>query len=140
VFKHEPPDHFYTIDRAEILDKSKSGLTEYTEERPVGYIFPTRQPSTLPLYRLYNSAKVDHFYTTSEKERDAAVKRDGYKMEGTAGYIYPRSGCGGVPLYRMFICGDNWDHFYTTNVEEKDNAIAPGGYRDEGIVGYIFPY
>ncbi len=39
----------------------------------------------VPLYRLQGHG--DHFYTTSETERDNAVLSYGYTIEGIAGYV-----------------------------------------------------
>ena len=41
-----------------------------------------------PLFRLYHSTQRDHFYTTSEAERDNAVAVYGYIYESIAGYVY----------------------------------------------------
>jgi hypothetical protein len=41
----------------------------------------------IPLYRLYGNA--DHFYTTSEAERDNAVAMYGYLFESQVGFVWP---------------------------------------------------
>jgi hypothetical protein len=54
----------------------------YADEETTGFIFPTQELHTVPLYRLYNTAIVDHFYTTNAAERDNAAQNLGYTNEG----------------------------------------------------------
>jgi hypothetical protein len=96
-------------------------------------------PSPVPLFRTYQPAIVDHFYTTNAAEAQHAVDNLGYNPEGVAARIWPTGGNGLVPLYRMYN-PDATDHFYTINVRERDNAINNLGYNDEGIAGFVFPY
>lgn len=42
---------------------------------------------SIPLFRLYGNS--DHFYTTSEVEKNNAVSMYGYKFESIAGYVWP---------------------------------------------------
>jgi hypothetical protein len=107
----------------------------YTAEGTTGRIFPTQQPQTIPLYRLYNPGGTDHFYTTSAAERDNAVAQLGYQSEGTAGYVYPAGVCGALPLYRSYNL-QGIDHFYTMSASESDSAVAIG-WTKEGIAAYI---
>jgi hypothetical protein len=96
-------------------------------------------PSPVPLFRTYQPAIVDHFYTTNAAETQNAINNLGYNDEGVAARIWPTDGDGLVPLYRMYSPGAT-DHFYTTNPAERDNAIYNLGYNDEGIAGFVFPY
>jgi len=63
---------------------------------------------------------VDHFYTTSAQERDAAVHPDAVKL---LRMYNPQSG----------------DHFYTTSASECDEAFVASGYRFEGTAFFISP-
>lgn len=54
----------------------------------LGYASPDARCGAAPLHRLYNGAGDDHFYTTSEAERDNAVSKYGYVSEGIAVYIF----------------------------------------------------
>lgn len=101
-------------------------------------MFPTQEPHTVPLYRLYNGRVVDHFYTTNAAERDNARDRLGYTDEGVAGYVYGDTECGALPLYRLYSPGWN-DHFYTMSYSERENAAVNIGFTREGITGYIYP-
>lgn len=102
-----------------------------------GYIYTTRQPNTVPFYRLYSIRLGNHFYTTSTQERDLAIKRQGYTLGGTMGYIHTSEGSGRVPLYRLHDAGRH-DHYYTTSSQEREDA-SRSGWTDQGIVGYISP-
>gem|GEM_PF-4566059 len=42
----------------------------------------------VPLYRLWQAASNDHFYTLSPQERDFAVDELGYVFEGIPGYVW----------------------------------------------------
>lgn len=94
----------------------------------------------VPLYRLFNSKILDHFYTANYKEAMGATSTYGYTLQGTIGKIAvnkPTSeNCAKlVPIYRH---NNGHDHFYTTNLQE---AIGSGqyGYKSEGIAGYCSP-
>jgi hypothetical protein len=80
----------------------------------------------------------DHFFTTSEGERDNAIANVGYLSEGIACWVpsVPQQ-VGRVPFYRLFR-DENGDHFYTTSAAERDNAIASFGYVFEGVAADVF--
>lgn len=102
----------------------------------IGYFFDCPKFDTVPLYALVNYRTWDFLYTTNTWERDQAVRRFGYKNQGTAGYIFPNEWCGGVPMFRLYSWRSR-QHFYTTSWSEKVKAMERG-YSDEGITGYIF--
>ena len=78
-------DHFYTTDENEKNTALTTKEWMYTYEGIAGYIYPAQQTNTLPLYRLWNSENNDHFYTTSETEKNRALEGQ-YIYEGIAGY------------------------------------------------------
>ncbi|RDB27550.1 hypothetical protein Hypma_003876 [Hypsizygus marmoreus] len=133
-------DHVYTINKTELNflisyygfkleGKDPDGTT-------TGFIHTSPQPSTVPLFRLYAIGRTDHLLTTSTEERDLAVKRLGYHLEGVLGYAYTEEGEGLVPFYRLHNSGAH-DHYYTSSKEESEDA-ARNGWVNEGIVGYLF--
>jgi hypothetical protein len=89
-------DHFYTTDAEE---KASALAAGYQDEGSVGYIFPTLGAAKVtivnavdvlvPLYRVFNPEKTDHFYTTDVAERDSALATGGYLDEEIAGYVFP---------------------------------------------------
>ncbi|KAJ6532868.1 hypothetical protein DFH09DRAFT_1370136 [Mycena vulgaris] len=139
-------DHFYTyftspllVSRhvrttpAEVISSVSTG--GLVLEGVAAATFPTQQGTTLPLYQLYNSAALDHFYTTSTAEHDAFIANNGYALEGTVAFVYTTQICGSVPLYRLHAVS-HVDHFYTTSATERASALALG-FVDQGIAGYV---
>ncbi|KAG2133702.1 hypothetical protein DEU56DRAFT_973078 [Suillus clintonianus] len=129
-------DHFYTTNVTEM----KNAVTNlgYNSEGDAAYVFTTEEPSTTPLYRMYNPSVFDHFYTTSYSEVQSAAANGGYTSEGIAAYVYDINICGSIALYRLYSSGGT-DHFYTTSASEADNAVANLGYTLEGIAAYVLP-
>jgi Repeat of unknown function (DUF5648) len=90
-----------------------------------------------PLYRYWNGAVADHFYTTSWAE--LGWGGGGYSIEGTVGSLLDSSfsACGAAPLYRYYNPSAT-DHFYTTSWAELGGGSA--GWYYEGVQGYCFPF
>lgn len=89
-----------------------------------------------PVYRMWNPAKTDHFYTTSYNEYSKTAVNSGYKQQGILGYIFSNSQPGTTPIYRMWNPAVS-DHVYTTSFNEYSTKSVYG-YKQEGILGYIF--
>jgi hypothetical protein len=90
LYNPDKHDHFYTTDRAEARQaRRKYG---YNDEGTACYVYKhdSYDNNLVPLYRLYNPDVVDHFYTTSDNERQNAIDNDGYNDEGIACYVYDR--------------------------------------------------
>ena len=101
-----------------------------------------------PLYRYWNGAVSDHFYTPNPYEigttTHGQVGRHGYVSEGVQSYMLFKYGFyGSVPLYRYYRPGIH-DHFYTTNWREigtyTHGKVGRYGYVSEGLVGYCMPW
>lgn len=60
-----------------------------TLEGSLGNVAGDGACGAIPLYRLFSGAKSEHFYTTSEAERDNAVAMYGYAYESVAGHVWP---------------------------------------------------
>lgn len=60
-----------------------------TQEGILGHVAGDGACGAIPLYRLYNAASSEHFYTTSAGERDNAVAMYGYVYESVAGNVWP---------------------------------------------------
>ena len=91
--------------------------------------------SSVPVYRLYNSQTGDHFYTTSDIEKDSVV-RTGYMYEGIGFYAFDSQVSLSVPVHRLYN-SKTGDHFYTTSAIERDSVVRTG-YMYEGIGFYAF--
>jgi hypothetical protein len=66
----------------------------YSAEGIACYIQPIQAAGTTPLYRSYQKASDDHFYTTNLAEHDNAVQNLGYKDEGVTGFVFVATGEG----------------------------------------------
>jgi hypothetical protein len=79
--------------------------------------------------------KADHFYTTSDAERDNAANSC-YISEGEACFVFtpPERP---TALHRLFN-PNSGDHFYTTSDAERDNAVANDGFTFEGEACFVF--
>jgi hypothetical protein len=83
-------DHFYTTSADEIGTTTAGAVGNYgyTFEGILGYCDPaeTARADMVPLYRYYNSAIGDHFYTISYSELGAGGY--GWSYEGIQCYVY----------------------------------------------------
>jgi hypothetical protein len=95
----------------------------YKKEGVACYILDNQIRDHIPLYRLYKGSIDDHFYTTSDEEKNSAINAGGYTDEGIAGYVRASPSQGHIPLYRAYHPGIG-DHFYTTSMAEIE-AVAP---------------
>jgi hypothetical protein len=76
-------EHLYTVDSQEMNNLRYDPGNRY--EAVLGYISAYPQRGTIPLYRLYNGSQ--HFFTTSEQERNDYLSRGG-RQEGIMGYVW----------------------------------------------------
>ncbi|WP_336490015.1 immunoglobulin-like domain-containing protein [Methylobacterium nigriterrae] len=86
-----------------------------------------------PVYRFFDSATQDHFYTTSAAEKDVILKTlPTYHYEG-AQWDTPDKGAGTIDVFRFFDSTHN-SHFFTTSVAERDFVIqTQPNYHFEGV-------
>ena len=88
-------DHFYTTNPHEIGTTTPGvvGKHGYKSEGIACYCFSTHYQHTVPLYRYYNGAQFDHFYTTNSAEigttTPGQVGNHHFTSEGIACYVYP---------------------------------------------------
>ncbi|KAJ6453344.1 hypothetical protein C8R45DRAFT_1039246 [Mycena sanguinolenta] len=89
----------------------------------------------VPVYRDFNQAAGDHFYTTNFTEYNVA-NTGGYSAEGQRFLVFPTAVSSTVHLIRLFN-GAIIDHFYTTNATEAATAT---GWNVENLTPmYIYP-
>lgn len=91
-----------------------------------------QEQESLAMYRLYNPNSGEHFFTSSQNERDHLVSV-GWKYEGTA-WKAPKTG---TPIYRLYNPNAG-DHHYTGSEAEKNNLVKLG-WKYEGIAWYSAP-
>ncbi|KAF5360742.1 hypothetical protein D9756_005096 [Leucocoprinus leucothites] len=88
-------DYFYTADAAEFQAQVAGGCQVMPDpaaagiSQGIGYLHPRPQCNAVPLYRLYSSARFDHFYTINETERQNNINTGLYADQGITGYVIP---------------------------------------------------
>lgn len=89
---------------------------------------PTGPTGRVPVYRFYNSAGLEHFYTSNVGERDLLIKQFGsnFIYEGPIFYAYPVEGSNQdsslFPVYRLVDLARKM-HLYTANPAERDGLV-----------------
>ncbi len=90
----------------------------------------SEQETSVTMLRLYNPNSGEHFYTSSEREKNSLVKV-GWSYEGIA-WVGPA--WSNTPVYRLYN-ENSGDHHYTTKAKERDSLVK-AGWKDEGIGWY----
>jgi hypothetical protein len=88
-------------------------------------MFPSQEPGTTALYRLYNPNNLDHLYTIDVNEWN----NSGYNQEYEVGYVYGYAAPSTNPVYRGYKvynppsgnCATLIDRLYTFDVNELYN-------------------
>ena len=119
-------NHFYTGNTDEVNSLIHNLSSTYQYEG-IGFGSPLPMLSdffTVPVYRFFNPLLADHFYTSSDEEKNSTIANlVDYISEGV-GFLAYRQGSGyGAEVYRFFnrVTGD---HFYTVSTAEKDFIMA----------------
>jgi hypothetical protein len=132
--------HFYTtfIDERDVAINEEGYVGEGIACDGLTYPWPfpptAGWASIVPLYRGFNEALNDHFYTTNQEELAGAA---GYQPEGIACGVFSGLSPGAVPLFRLRA--KNGLHFYTISTQERQQSLA-AGFVDEGNSGYVFAH
>ncbi|MDE5758547.1 MAG: BspA family leucine-rich repeat surface protein, partial [Allobaculum sp.] len=109
---------------------SNGGSTS-TKPKPAPSIPATPSVVRKPTYRFFNTITGEHFYTSSEAERDELMKDSRWNNEGQ-GWISPETS--DFLVYRL--CNPNTgEHHYTTDKNEYD-TLQTYGWEQEGIGFY----
>lgn len=87
---------------------------------------------TVAMYRLYNPANKEHFYTSDFKEAKSLIITGWGKYEGVAWYAPKKSK---KPVWRLYNKALK-DHHYTTDKNEVNVLTSKHGWIDEGIAWY----
>lgn len=127
----------YITDYQDALDKLDTLQQEYDEENSVAIVEDDNlsQPlvSSVPtqlMYRLYNPNSGEHFYTSSQTEKNH-LSDVGWVFEGN-GWVAPTTS--NTPVYRVYNPAAG-EHHYTMSAYERDELVKVG-WIDEGIGWY----
>ncbi len=131
--------HFYTANAAE-KDQVIATLSASYRFEGVGWYVDTDNPrNNMPVYRFFNLATGEHFYTANEGERAYILANlPAFRPEGISYYDVSLDPVASTPVFR-FLNLRNGTHFFTANAAEKDQVIASlsATYRFEGPVFYL---
>lgn len=125
-------EHFYAIYQCEV-----NVLTQKNGFNLVGSAFNSTLATetwAIPVYRLYNTARQLHFWTTSTSESDT-LQSLGFQYEGITFHTLNPTNSGAYPVYRIYNPATQV-HLWTLSLVEADNANRYGGYRYEGPAFY----
>ena len=141
-FSEKTHDHLYSTSWSE-LGNGKGG---YVYQGIAAYVYPPLKAvdttaatgavaassgkNVGPLYRFYDEANTDHYYSTSQSVSASM------KAEGNVGFVFLRPSAGAVPLYRYRNTKVS-DTFLTTNWASLGNA-GSNGWVFQGVQAYIY--
>ena len=116
------------------LDYAPLGSAAATATAPAAAAAATA--SNPSVYRLYDSANGDHFFTTSASERDGVTAANpAYHSEGVGFQAVDPSTAGASAVFRFY--NDQGGHFYTASTAERDSVMSTNpAYHYEGIGFY----
>lgn len=92
----------------------------------------TSSNSFTPVYRFYNENSGEHFYSTSEAEKQNLINV-GWAYEGIA--FYNDNSSSAAPVYRVYN-PNSGDHHYTKDYSEYKNLTSIG-WNDEGTAFFV---
>lgn len=145
-------EHFFTTSRAEFDNAVAHGFRDETGGSHLGFtILPSRSPSAVPIYRLYNFQTGTHYLTTHAAERDfllgiiptthPSYGERGWRLETTSGYLFAEQVPGSVEIFRLYnrVSGT---HLLTDNPVERDSILTsfPDAWELHDHFGYAFPH
>ena len=131
--------HFYTASEEE-RDFVEDTLSQSFELQGTAFLAAQEDdPNATPVFRFFNEAEGEHFYTTSEEERDFVEDTlSDFVFEGIAFFAYEESLPETAPVFRFF--SEEAGHFYTASAEERDFVQENlSEFELEGIGFYANP-
>ena len=139
-------DHFYTIDESERdiylrVETSEEEEEESEEEENEGEE-QSQQTDTVPVYRFWNDAEGDHFYTINQTKRQELINDATWADEGIAFYAFSEQKPGTTPVHYFEFTNDG-NHYYTMDRKAsswlKEAARSRSDIVDLGVAFYAYP-
>ena len=140
-------DHMWTAsaeEKQQLEENFRTGKETYQYQGIWGYAELAKTDWNMPVYRFWNKKTTDHFYTTSDSEKEQLEKdlksgKDNYVYEGIAWYVPQFSD---YPVYRFFDTA-SFNHYYTDDAQLKESLskeylAGTGTYRYEGVAWYWY--
>ena len=121
--------HLYTN------DPSKEGLAGYASEGEAFSLYKDQNlaKGAADVYRLFSPILGNHFYTTSNEEKDAAVAA-GYNFEEIIGEAYTAPREDATEIKRFL--SSRGKHFYSGNTTEINRLAGDPNFKLEGTAFY----
>jgi hypothetical protein len=88
LYHSETQQHFWTDNWYEASELAR-GFGPWDYEGISGYVLPTQETGTTPLYRLSLSSPALHLWTTDANEKLVLSTQRGWVYEGILGYVIP---------------------------------------------------
>lgn len=133
--------HFYTSSFGEFTALTHLGLNNESTDHAGFAVFQNGSGGNdaVPLHRLYNPNGGQHYYTTSNVERDA-LARVGWTVEPDQGMLYPpedKFAGNGAKVYHVYnsVTGE---HLFFASVDDMNAQIAadPAHWVEQTPLGY----
>ena len=92
-----------------------------------------KNPTSIPVYRMYNPVNGEHLYTADAHEVDVIYKTLGWGFEGVGWYS---SDAGNTPVYRLYSPRFN-NHLYTSDRNEMNIITSQYGWVFDNIINGV---
>jgi uncharacterized delta-60 repeat protein len=132
-------EHLYTTDTNEYATLPSRGWSQ----EGIGYTMFSNAGTysgvyTVPLYRFYQAASMQHHWTTDWNEAMVLAASGSWGYEGISGYVLPSPAGNSTPLFRLSYAIPAL-HLWTLDANEKDVLSTQRGWTYEGVVGHVLP-
>jgi hypothetical protein len=100
---------------------------------------PTAASDELPLYRFFRPSTGTHFYTTTQRERDAVLHDPAFRYEGLAAFVLqPSAPHPGTRALHRFHQPASGTHFYTSTPSEYRRVLGFPQYGLDGVAAKVY--
>lgn len=130
--------HVFTTSEGEFMALKRIGLRDETTNTEGFDVADSAEDGASPLHRLYNPNTGEHYYTTSDGERDFLVIA-GWNYEKDEGFVFAQPAPGTTELFLLYN-NNSGTHLFTASVAEKDAILArfAGIWVQHTSVGFVF--
>jgi hypothetical protein len=130
-------EHHYTTDAYEYTVLGPNGWLQEGASYAMFFGPGTYQGvQAVPVFRLYHSGILQHFWTTDWFEVTVLVGGGTWTYEGIPGYVLPSQTPDTIPVYRLVLPNPPL-HLWTTDAYERQVLTTERGWQAEGVLGYV---
>jgi hypothetical protein len=138
-------EHHFTTDLNEYTVLG-SYVGTWVQEGTVGKVLDNpgayNGVDAVPYYRLFNTASLQHLWTTDANEYYTLLQFPQFAGEGVDGWIFSSQAPGTIPLYRLlypFATPVAGLHHWTIDPVEYTQLVTYYGWIGEGGSGFVIP-